>query len=257
MKLKKSLGQNFFINSHLADKIVNCVEAEKYRNIIEIGPGEGFFTKRLININKNLILIEKDENLSKLLEGKFQTVKVFNMDFLDFNLNNYQFETPLLFFGSLPYNVSKKIISQCIQSNLFSRAYFIIQKEVADKYCEREKSSFLSVSTKIYADCKKLFDIERGSFRPIPKVTSSFILFKKNRNKDTVSNIALFKQLVKNAYCSPRKKLRSNLDNFSRLNIPNSILDKRAENLSFIDYLTLSNSLNDIIIQSEEKNIAE
>ena len=231
MKSKRSLGQNFFINEHLGQKIVDIILKESPKNIVEIGPGEGFFTGK-IHKKTNVICIEKDNILAERLSETDKTLTVYNQDFLDFDTS--KLPNDVLFFGSLPYNASKPIIKKIITSKYFTRpAYFIIQKEVADKYtAQKPYNNLLSVNTQIYAYPKKLFNIESGSFRPKPRVKSTFIQF---LPKEKIYIPEGFTSFLKLAFRSPRKTLRNNL-NISSLN---PLSQKRPSEMSLEDYLIL------------------
>ena len=107
---KKSLGQNFLVDQNLIDKIVNIVEI-KNKNILEIGPGTGNLTKEIIKKKPNqLLTIEKDSNLVKLLREKFKSnIKIINGDILKID-ENYLSDQVLTVFGNLPYNISTEIL---------------------------------------------------------------------------------------------------------------------------------------------------
>ena len=236
MKLKESLGQNFFNNPNLAKKITDLILETKPNFILEIGPGDGYFTKLIHKECKNLLIIEKDTVLAANLRIKFPEINVINEDFL-------KFENSIV-FGSLPYNIAKPIIKILLESNLFENMFFILQKEVAQKYVGKSKSSLLSITTKAYVDSKILFDINSGSFLPRPKVTSSFVHFTRNKNIKLL-NIETFNYIVKSSFSSPRKTLRNNLKGIQFTKKVNSeIFNKRAEDLSYNDYVYLSKCYN-------------
>ena len=216
IETKKSLGQNFFVNKNLAQQISDIVIEENPEVVVEIGPGAGSFTQFLREQNFKLILIEKDETLSSLLGEKYPKAEVRNVDFLEWEMGDLEehIEKKILFFGSLPYNVSKKIIKKIIKSKYFNtNSYFIIQKEVAQKYTDLEpNNNFLSVSTHLYADVKRLFDISPESFKPRPKVNSSFVRFSP---KDIIPELdkKAFEKFLKICFKQPRKTLHNNLKN--------------------------------------------
>lgn len=242
MKPKRSLGQNFFNNLNLAKKIVELSTATSPSLILEIGPGTGYFTKLFIEKGLKIVAVEKDIELSQMLRVQFPTLSLINEDFLDLDLEKLELVSgETVCYGSLPYNISKRIISKLLDSEIgINDFYFIIQKEVAEKYLEKE-SSILSMTTKLRADSKILLDINPGSFTPKPNVVSSLIHFKRNNNISLVKNREKFIQIVKAAFSKPRKMLKTNLSDFS--GIEPSILMKRPHELSFTDYVDISNSV--------------
>ncbi len=240
--IKKSLGQNFFINEHLGEKIINYIAQENLDLIVEIGPGRGFFTKKLSKLTSDLLLIEKDDLLAQ--ELKLTYPNILNIDFLEWNLKELISSKKTLFFGSLPYNVSKPIIQKVISSEFFnSNCYFIIQKEVAEKYTAKSpNSNILSLKSQLFAEPTKLFDISSGSFFPSPKVTSSLIRFAPQHQKIQINSEKFIKFLEK-CFRSPRKTLRNNLKDTSFNIDTTSLLDKRPQELTLNDYLFLFNNL--------------
>lgn len=208
MKPKRSLGQNFFVNANLGDHIIGYVKEIQSESIIEIGPGTGFFTERVSKIFNQVTLIEKDTSLAELLKFRYPKANILNSDFLELNLNELPRDS--IFFGSLPYNVSKPIIKKIIESKNFNKkSFFIIQKEVADKYIYREPYSTLSLTTHIYANCKKILDISPQSFKPQPNVFSSLISFTPNIQK--IQNISKLEELINISFRQPRKNILNNL----------------------------------------------
>jgi 16S rRNA (adenine1518-N6/adenine1519-N6)-dimethyltransferase len=250
---KKSLGQNFFINKNLCKQIIDIVMQEGPNLLVEIGPGTGSFTTFFSKESIDLILIEKDAELSNTLSTLFPEAEIKNCDFLDWNLEKLGKEKKgkIIFFGSLPYNLSKQIIRKIVESPYFKNpAYFIIQKEVAEKYITKEPdNNLLSLNTQLYADVKRLFNISPDSFRPKPKVNSSFVVFTPKENNLNV-NIRDFKKFLKSSFTQPRKTLRNNLKNsFTSINKNegsdkvNKLLSKRPQHLSLKEYLFLYNNL--------------
>jgi 16S rRNA (adenine1518-N6/adenine1519-N6)-dimethyltransferase len=246
MKTKKSLGQNFFINRNLCEQITNIILEQTPDLLVEIGPGTGSFTSFLKeNFGGQMLLIEKDDTLATELKKLYTDIDIVNSDFLEYNLNelNEYKEKKILFWGSLPYNVSKPIIRKIISSPLFnSTCYFIIQKEVAEKYIAKEpNNNLLAVETTIYADVKKLFDISPDSFRPRPKVTSSFVSFTPKENIEDELKERSFVKFLQASFSQPRKTLKNNLRNF---NIEydseiEELLSKRPQHLSLDEFTLL------------------
>lgn len=249
MKAKRSLGQNFFINENLSKRIVETILKDKPDFIVEIGPGKGAFTHKLYGKVENLILIEKDNTLAKELERTFPKSLVINQDFLELDLENLEVDISqnIVFFGSLPYNVSKPIIEKVLKSNLYkNNCYFIIQKEVAEKYVNKEpNNNLLSTRASIFSEPKKLFDISPGSFRPKPNVTSSFVKFQPKSPEINKKNIEKFEEFLFDAFRQPRKKLHNNLKHrkIEKTEEIKELLEKRPQHLAFKDFLKIFNNL--------------
>lgn len=242
MEPKKSLGQNFFINVNLGNKIIKTVLETQPKIVVEIGAGKGFFTQRLVDSGVKVIAIEKDNTLARFLKEQFPTITVINEDFLELNLNALNIEKDTVFFGSLPYNVSKPIVRNILGSNAFHNpAYFVIQKEVAEKYIAKEpNNNLLSLSSQLFSTSKKLFNISKGSFRPVPKVTSSFIRFTPLTQKIAISDLRKFQKFLKLSFTSPRKTLKNNIKKLlTEKNLDSALLSKRPQELSLQDFLDL------------------
>ena len=245
--IKKSLGQNFFVNENLGEKIINFVKDENPEIIVEIGPGRGFFTHKLSIFSQQLVLIEKDDILAEDLKISFPNAIVLNQDFLDWNFKELeQFSgKKIIFYGSLPYNISKPIIQKIISSGFFSNnCYFIIQKEVAEKYVSKEpNNNILSLRTQLYAKPKKLMDINPGAFMPRPKVMSSVIKFSPIE-KQTDINEEKFIKFIENCFRSPRKTLRNNLKNISSRLQDEGLFNKRPQELTLEQYIHIFTNLS-------------
>lgn len=247
IKAKRSLGQNFFVNSNLAKQIVDIVSEKAADILVEIGPGEGAFSNLLNRKSSNFLMIEKDNLLASALQNRFPERSVINTDFLtwDFEELKQYSDKRIVFFGALPYNISKKIIEKIIKSEYFnSESYFIIQKEVAERYTDREpNNNILSIQTQIYANCKKLFDIKPEAFRPKPKVTSTFIQFKpqKDKNISKIKHNKNFRIFLQSAFTQQRKMLSNNLKRytFKEDGRVKELLSARPQHLSVEDYIYL------------------
>ena len=136
-KPKKSLGQNFLKDENILKLIVEKADINKNDNVIEIGPGTGNLTKRIIfKTPRSITVIEKDQNLSNKLKVDFKDkINLINKDFLlmkekDIKLNDN------IILGNLPYNVSTEILIKLIKTyknSKYKKLLFMFQKEVADR----------------------------------------------------------------------------------------------------------------------------
>jgi 16S rRNA (adenine1518-N6/adenine1519-N6)-dimethyltransferase len=235
VKPKRSLGQNFFNNKALAQHIIDIVLESNPENITEIGPGTGYFTSLIHAATKNITVIEKDYELSQELKSKFPDISIYNEDFLDFKIESLD----TTYFGSLPYNVSKPIIRKIITSPSFTNpSFFIIQKEVAQKYTNNEVNQ-LGLLREIYSECKILLTIKPDNFTPRPNVTSSFIKFIPHGKYNNIDKQELEKLIV-NAFKQPRKTLKNNLRNTRYILQENEDM-LRPDQLSLDQYVSILN----------------
>ena len=215
-KPKKSLGQNFLIDSNIISKIINTVDI-KNSNIIEIGPGTGNLTKEIIKKKpKQLILIEKDESLYLNLVEKYESlniIKIHNQDILKFNLENELKENTII-FGNLPYNIATKILTNLIKFNVWPPKYkklvLMFQKEVAEKIIAKfntPKYGRLSIITGFRLQILDSFNISNNCFYPKPKVDSTLIVFKPiNINLFELKKISNL-EIVTNIMFSNKRKM--------------------------------------------------
>jgi len=184
IKPKKSLGQNFLIDSNVIEQIVDTVEITN-KEVLEIGPGSGNLTTFILKKNpKKLHVIEKDDELALLLEDKFTNeITIINDDVLKISEDKISSEK-LTVFGNLPYNISTEILSKWI-TNLDEKIWFeslvlMFQKEVAERIIAKSNTSKygrLSILSNWKLNIKKIIDIKPQSFSPRPKIDSTLLLF--------------------------------------------------------------------------------
>lgn len=230
---KRSLGQNFFINDNLVRKIIDEVLKSLPEHITEVGAGKGAFTKVFYETTVGLTVIEKDFVLAQFLQNNFKEAETYNIDFLDFPLQDKN----TTYFGSLPFNVADEIIKKILISDTFKNpAFFIIQKEVAEKYLNRKKNP-LGLIREVYADFEIIMDIKPGNFLPRPKVTSSFVKFIPHNRYQDIDKNAL-EGLIVRSFGMPRKTIKNNLKPYS-YKIPESLLLKRGAELSIEDFVSI------------------
>ena len=142
---KKSLGHNFLIYKNIISKIVDTAELSSKDIVLEIGPGTGNLTKVILERKpKKIFVVEKDKNLSILLDKKFgKEINIINKDILEC-YNDFKFNLPIKVFGNLPYNISTKILTSFIKienlNKIFKKFIFVFQKEVADRIVAEENT---------------------------------------------------------------------------------------------------------------------
>lgn len=222
---KKSLGQNFLKDEGVLDKIVEAGELSPDDNVLEIGPGEGALTKKLLEKVDRVLAIEKDERmkdnssqLQQLSEGN-DGLKLHFGDILDVNLsevlqkNNFD-EYKVI--ANIPYYITGKIVRLLFEQEKYPECIVIlVQKEVADRICAKNgKQSILSLSVQYYAKVEVIDYVPREAFDPAPKVDSAILRIRPFQEQIyNESEDKKFFKLVKIGFSSPRKVLINNLKN--------------------------------------------
>ena len=227
---KKSLGQNFLIDKNIINKITSLKNI-KNRNILEIGPGRGALTEKILEKKpKSLILIEKDYKLYEVLKKKYKNnnkVTLFNSDILKIDLEKI-IDIKSIVFGNLPYNISSQILVKLIKFKnwppKFTDLIFMFQKEVAEKIIGKSFGR-LTVITNYRLKLSNKFNVSPNCFYPKPKITSSVLHLspiKKEINK--IKNLDNL-EMITNIFFSNRRKMIKK--NFKKI-----LGKKRVKNLN-------------------------
>ncbi len=189
---KKSLGQNFLNSDGALDAIIKAGRVVKGDTVLEIGPGKGALTKRLLNAGANVIAVEKDDRLIPLLEELFskeiksKKLTLIHGDVLDLDVNSYLLSvTSYKLIANIPYYITGEIVRKFLSGNFQpSLMVVLVQKEVAERITTKDqKESILSISVKAYGEPKYIQTVKAGSFFPPPKVDSAILLID-NISKD-------------------------------------------------------------------------
>jgi 16S rRNA (adenine1518-N6/adenine1519-N6)-dimethyltransferase len=239
---KKKWGQNFLRNRGAVERIVAAVDPQPDELIVEIGPGEGVLTERLIAFPNEILAIEIDPELAARLRTRFGSrVTVVHGDALDFPLPT----RPWRAVGNLPYNVATPILRRVVASEHWRRAVFMLQKEVADRLVaapSTEPYGFLTLFVQLYAKSRTLMTLDPGSFHPPPKVRSAVVVLEPDRKPYASEELV---ELISAAFRMRRKTLVNNLTGWhglSRNQLLNAVQDStltrgvRAEELQLVDY---------------------
>lgn len=259
--LKKSLGQNFLKDEFYISKIIESFNLNETDIVLEIGPGGGALTQRIIKKVKKLYAVEIDQRLIEGLTEKItdEHFKLINEDFLKFDLISNIQEENIKIVGNLPYHVTSPIIfkvmelaSEVNKDKLKIQSLTImIQKEVAERIVAKVNTKaygVISVFTRFFCEPEILFDIPPEAFFPKPKIVSSIIRFNfsvGNGNLEKVKDMKYFRTVVKTTFQNRRKMLRNTLKPFTEdLSLIRSVeITKRPENLSVEDFINLSNEM--------------
>ncbi len=230
---KKSLGQNFLIDQNIIKKIIDLGKIKNTKTILEIGPGYGNLTKKLIEKNpKKIFAIEKDKNLCLFLKKTFHEIKnleIINEDILNLPKNN--FEKNIIVFGNLPYNISTQILASLIMQKIWPPWYecliLMFQKEVADRIIAKSNTKEfgrLSILANWRLEIKKHFNVSKNCFFPKPKINSTVLSFKpKINNKFYLKNPKNLEKITRILFSNRRKMINKN---FSKIFKKNELVAK-------------------------------
>ena len=218
----KSLGQNFLVNEGVINRIIESLEPGADETIVEIGPGRGALTSRLIEEAGHVVAIEFDRNLIPFLKQTFGNNKNFRLvadDALRVDFCGViQPATHARVVANLPYNIATAILQRLIaQRSCISEMVLMLQREVVERITAppgSKERGYLSVFVEAYCETERLFDVAPGSFRPAPKVWSSVIRVKPKSDPDVpASEEVLLWQLVSAGFAQKRKTILNNLRN--------------------------------------------
>jgi len=256
---KKKFGQNFLRNDNIVNSIVDKSNIQEESLVIEVGPGQGALTKKLAKVAKNVICYEIDTDLEVpliKLQKEYQNVYIHFCDFLESDIENdlkdYDYNH-LYFISNVPYYITTPILMKIMSSNLkFEKIVMMVQKEVGDRFSakpgNREYSS-ITVFLNYFYDIKKLLNVSRNEFVPIPNVDSEVISFSLKEKKEMLKDEKLFFQLVRDSFKFKRKTIRNNLKKYNLQIIEQVLheygfdLNSRAEQIPFIVFVKISNAL--------------
>jgi len=217
---KRRFGQNFLVDRHVIDRIIAAVNPQPDETIIEIGPGRGALTKRLVQSGARVVAIEFDRDLAPRLREEFGNQPSFDLiagDALEVDFCNVIQPAPSArVVANLPYNVGTAILQRLIeQGNCISEMTVMLQREVADRVTAAADSlerGYFSVYVEAYCKAEKLFDVSPQSFRPVPKVVSSVVRLRvREKIAADVKDENVLWQVVSAGFAHPRKTILNNL----------------------------------------------
>ena len=256
---KKKYGQNFITDENTINSIVNKADINDDTLVIEIGPGAGSLTYKLASVAKNLLCYEIDESLKSILEENikdYSNVEIIYDDFLKRDVVNdikkYDYKN-LYVVANLPYYVTTPIIVKIIEDKLnVDKIVVMVQKEVGDRFKATVKTkeyNSLSIFLNYYYDIKKIMDVSRHIFMPMPNVDSIVLELKRKTKKYDLLDEALFFKLVRDSFKQKRKTIKNNLKDYNleiveKVLLENNLsLNSRAEEIPDYVFVSIANEL--------------
>jgi 16S rRNA (adenine1518-N6/adenine1519-N6)-dimethyltransferase len=265
---KKSLGQNFLIDTNILKKIVSFANLEENSGAIEIGPGIGALTEQLARTSKKVVAFEIDQRLLPILNdtlSPYPNVKIIHNDVLEADVAEVISEefddiNDIMVVANLPYYVTTPIIMKLLEEHLPIRGIVcMLQKEVADRISAKpgtKEYGSLSIAVQYYTEAETVMIVPKTVFVPQPNVDSAVIrLIKRERPAVTVIDETFFFQVTRASFAQRRKTLLNNLtsqlpdgkqkkeDILQALSASGIDPARRGETLSLEEFGLLSNEL--------------
>ncbi len=242
---KKSLGQHFLKDEYIIDKIISALKEDPIGNLLEVGPGAGALTKKLLTIpGIRFKAVELDKEKVDYLQKQYPQLndRIIHHSFLDMEK---PFEEPFTVIGNFPYNISTQILFKILEWRADVPGVIgMFQKEVAQRAAAKEGSKVygvLSALVQAYYDVEYLFDVSNECFTPPPKVQSGVIRLRRRAAPLKVKSERAYWVLVKTAFNQRRKTMRNAVKSlFTAAILQEDIFNKRAEALSIEDFAALT-----------------
>ena len=264
---RKVFAQHWLKSEKALEAIIKAAACQGSDRILEIGPGTGILTRRLLPLVKSLVAVEIDQDLCKLLVkqlGQTENFLLLQGDFLTLDLPsqiaafpNFQKQNKVV--ANIPYNITGPIIEKLLGTiakpnpEPFDSIVLLVQKEVAERlYAKPGSKAFgaLSVRVQYLADCEFICTVPAAAFYPPPKVDSAVVRLHPRQIQTPAIDPRKLENLVKLGFGAKRKMLRNNLQPVIERDRLTQLLEKleinpqtRAEDLSVNQWVTLANEL--------------
>jgi len=255
---RKRFGQHFLADPGIAEKIVGLARLSGTERVVEIGPGLGALTERLIRGARELWLIEVDADLAARLRDRYGAqpqVHVVEADVLRVDMAHLLGPgAPPVVVANLPYNIATAVLAALLdRPHGVARMVLMLQREVAARlYAVPGSKEYgtLSVLTQLAARVRPALRVAPGAFVPRPKVVSEVVLVEPHAQPPVrVADRATFKRLVRAVFTQRRKQLRNSMRLLCRdaeAVLCQARIDpmRRPETLTLAEFAALSDALN-------------
>lgn len=251
VKPKKALGQHFLTDETVAARIAATIDCDPLLPVVEVGPGMGMLTKYLIDAQRDVTVIEVDDESVAYLKANYPALdgRIVEGDFLRLDLSRLaDADGHLCVIGNYPYNISSQIFFHILDyKDNVTLCSGMLQREVAERIAAAEGSrtrGILSVLLQAWYDIEYLFTVSEGVFNPPPKVKSGVIRLRRNTVSDLGCDERLFKTVVKTTFGQRRKTIRNSLRSLIPPGVPlpdDKLLTLRPEQLTVDQFIQLTN----------------
>ncbi len=248
---RKKWGQHFLTDTNLLRKVVRLINPEENDIILEIGPGQGALTERILPYVRHMAAIEIDPKLIIYLQGRrdLQDCHFIHRDVLQQQLDELPVPPPNKVIGNIPYNITSPILFWLIEQRVsWTTAFLMVQKEIADRLTSTvgaKSNSRLRVMVGAFLKVQHCFTVPPDVFIPNPNVHSTIIkLVKRTKPHVDPNDFDRFEEIVGAAFSTRRKMLKNSLSGFEfssaikqRINF-----SRRPETLSITEFADLVNN---------------
>ena len=263
---RKQFGQHWLKDEEVLDRIVLAAELSKSDRVLEIGPGTGALTNKLLSVVDALVSVEIDRDLCKRLARNYGDRNNFLLaqgDFLKLDLSELlqnfpKFQNPRKVVANIPYNITGPIIEKLLGKIAtpatwqYDSIVLLVQKEVGERLVAvpgTKAFGALSLRVQYLASCELICDVPSKAFYPPPKVDSVVIKLRPRTVALPAENPRQLETLIKLGFANRRKMLRNNLKSLIAIAELNQLLEKlgfnaqcRAEDLTLENWILFSNN---------------
>lgn len=263
---QKKFGQNFLIDTHVLDKIIDASGVTEDDFVLEIGPGIGTMTQYLCERAREVVAVEIDKNLIPILSDtlkNYSNVTVINEDILKLDICKLAEEKnqgkPIKVVANLPYYITTPIIMGLFESHVpIDSITIMVQKEVAERMQEKPGSKeygALSLAVQYYAKPEIVANVPPNCFMPRPNVGSAVIRLTRHEKPPVeVEDEKLMFRIIRASFNQRRKTLANGLNNSPEIHLPKEVIQEsivslgvpeniRGEALSLEQFAELSNEM--------------
>jgi len=269
-RARKRFGQHWLRDDQILNRIVTAGELTDADHVLEIGPGQGALTQRLLNTRAKVLAIEIDRDLCLQLSEQFIAYmasgqfRLIESDFLklDFDqaLIDFELARPNKVLANIPYYITAPILEKLLGTmrspnpNPYDNIVLLVQKEISDRLCAlpgTRANGALTIRAQYLAKCEEICIVPPTAFKPPPKVESAVIRITPRPFPTPAKNPVRLAQLVKVGFSQKRKMLRNNLQSIVEKDLLSSVLEGlslnpqiRAEGLGVADWVALSDAID-------------
>lgn len=257
---KKCFGQNFLRDRHVVEQILTAADLQPDDRVLEIGPGLGVLTDRMLPLVREVVAIEVDRDLAAALrERSAANLTVHEGDALSLPWESLLPDPPYKLVANLPYNISSQILFRILDHrHCLGRLVLMFQKEVGDRLAATPGTKdygILSVFCQLWFDIRRVTLVPPGAFYPPPKVTSIVLSFEPLvRPRVEIADEEFFRRVVKAAFAQRRKTLRNSLlgSGFGAATIDPALTSagidpgRRGETLTLADFARLADAMQSV-----------